>query len=156
MIIQLTQGQVALVDDEDAELVGKYKWHAQWNESTSNFYAITTIRKPVGGRRQTGLSMHRLLMGQPAGLEVDHIISMATLDNRRCNLRIVTRGQNQQNSIVCASNTSGVLGVYWHKASEKWLAQICVDGKVKYLGTFSDFQDAVEARNAGKLKYHTF
>jgi hypothetical protein len=44
--IELTQGQVALIDDEDFELVSKYKWYARWDSHTESFYAVTNTRKP--------------------------------------------------------------------------------------------------------------
>lgn len=43
-------------------------------------------------------------------------------------------------------NTSGIKGVVWHKRHEKWMARIKVNGKLKYLGYYTDFDDAVCAR----------
>ena len=50
--IKLTQGQVALVDDEDFEWLSKHNWLAQWNKCTQSFYAYRTAYK-AGGKRIT-------------------------------------------------------------------------------------------------------
>jgi len=146
--IPLTQGQVALIDDEDFELVSSYKWHAHWNPKTKSFYATTNIRKPDG--KWTLLRMHRLIIGAPKGVEVDHI-NHETLDNRKSELRICTTSQNQHNAGKRADNTSGYKGVCWHKRCQKWYAQIMLNGKLKSLGYF----DTPEAAHAAYCKAAT-
>lgn len=39
MEIQLTQGMVAHIDDEDWPLVSPYRWHAELDRSTGHYYA---------------------------------------------------------------------------------------------------------------------
>lgn len=92
--IQLTQGQVALIDEGDAELIMPHKWCAHWCADVSGFYAERALR--LGVNKRTTLRMSRVIMGAPKGLEVDHI-NHCTLDNRRANLRIVTHKQNMEN-----------------------------------------------------------
>jgi len=131
--IPLTQNQIALIDDEDFEIVSKYKWSALWNPCTKSFYAKTDIAKPDGKR--TRVQMHRLVMNAQPGEQVDHIHHL-TLDNRKSELRLCTRSQNQCNTGKHADNTSGYKGVGWHKHNQKWEAQIALDGKKKHLGYF--------------------
>ena len=52
------------------------------------------------------------------GLEVDHINHIRD-DNRLVNLRFVTRSDNQRNKSRDSRNTTGVMGVYYHKGRRK-------------------------------------
>lgn len=47
---------------------------------------------------------------------------------------------------VRCSNTSGVPGVEWRKLKQRWRASICFKGKRHYLGSYTRFEDAVQAR----------
>ena len=149
--IPLTQGQAALIDDDDFELVSKYKWHATWKPSTKSFYAVTKIRKPDG--KQTALLMHRLIVGAKKGQQVDHIHHL-TLDNRKSELRLCTASQNRSNSGAQANNTSGFKGVSWQKQRQKWQAHIMLNRKKKYLGCFHTPEQAHEAYCRAALDLH--
>lgn len=84
--------------------------------------------------------------------EIDHINGDG-VDNRLCNLRSVTGSENRKNRRLQSNNISGTCGVYWHKASGKWQAQIKVDSKYLHLGSFEDINDAVKARKEADIKY---
>jgi len=140
--IPLTQGQVALIDDEDFELISKFKWRAVWNPHTKSFYAKAHIRKPDG--KDTTLRMHRLIMNAQPGQQVDHVHHL-TLDNRKSELRICTNSENLMNRGAQENNTSGYKGVSWNKRDRKWHAQIWVNGKRKHLGYFSTPEDGYAA-----------
>lgn len=64
------------------------------------------------------------------------------------NLRPATRSENMQNTTA--------RGVTWHKARRKWQAQIKLDGRNKYLGTFVCFGQALAARRAARVEQHPF
>ncbi len=81
--------------------------------------------------------------------EIDHE-SRVRSDNCWGNLREASRQCQTRNSCAPANNTSNVKGVYWNKRDQKWLAQIMVDGRLKYLGPYSSFEDAVCARLAAE------
>jgi hypothetical protein len=98
--------------------------------------------------------MHRFIMGDPAGMEVDHINRDATLDDREENLRIATHTQNGYNQGMRITNASGFKGVSWDKERSKWLAQIRINGKKIYLGRFNSLEAAAQAYNEPALKYH--
>ena len=51
------------------------------------------------------------------------------------------------------NNTSGVTGVHWHKVKKKWEATI-TEGKKKYLGIFTNKEDAIKARKEAEIKYY--
>jgi len=84
--------------------------------------------------------------------QIDHINHIKT-DNRFVNLREVNNQENHKNRTVNKNNTSGVVGVGWHKASKKWLAKIGIEGTEVQLGTFVLFSDAVNARKNAEVLY---
>jgi hypothetical protein len=134
--IPLSRGKIALVDDEDYSELAKFKWCAHPNPSRI-FYA--TRNMPNGKSRKT-IRMHRVILPPPPGKEIDHINGNG-LDNRKENLRIVTRRVNQQNQHV--KKHSKYPGVTWHKTSKKWLSQIRMPHqKQRYLGMFENELDA--------------
>jgi hypothetical protein len=89
--------------------------------------------------------MHRLIMNAPIGYDVDHI-NHNGLDNRRCNLRVCTRTQNQANSKP-RKKSSKYKGVSWSNSENKWRAFIRINGKGKTIGRFDSELDAAEAYN---------
>lgn len=56
-----------------------------------------------------------------------------------------------------STNTSECRGVYYDKRTNKYRARLKFQGRIMSFGSFSEFQDAVEARkNAEKLYYGEF
>lgn len=90
----------------------------------------------------------------PSG-QIDHI-NGDKADNRICNLRDVVNAENAKNMALKSSNKTGVSGVYLHKQTGKWCAQINAFGKTVGLGLFEKKGDAVIARKAAErvLGYH--
>ena len=86
------------------------------------------------------------------GLEVDHLNHIRD-DNRLDNLRFVTRTGNQRNRSRNSNNTTGVTGVYYHKGTRKYMANIKVNGMNIYLGYFATLEEATEVRRAAEIKY---
>ncbi len=76
---------------------------------------------------------------------IDHI-NVNSLDNRIENLRILTHQQNQWNN-----NAKGYI---WRKKNNKWQAQIRVNGKTKYIGIFTEEEDARQAYLNAKEIHH--
>lgn len=144
--IELTQGQFALVDDEDFEKVSRYKWFAAYDSKMKSFYARRC-------KNRKNIHMHREIMNPSKKMVVDHI-NHNTLDNRRENLRICTSVQNHRNVKVRFDNNSGYKGVIFHKRDKKWSAVIRYAGKQKWLGYFENKIDAVNARLAATIKFH--
>jgi len=139
--ILLSQGKFVLVDDRDFILLNSKKWYF------SHGYAM---RDEKDGR----IYMHRIINNTSDNLQTDHI-NRNTLDNRRKNLRAVTRSQNKMNTGMWKHNTSGYKGVSWIKKDKKWLSQIKINNKNISLGHFINIKDAIKARKQGELLYHT-
>lgn len=145
--IKLNKGFVALVDDSDFEYLNQWKWFEHHG------YAVRTKR--IGLRKFNKISeiyMHRLINQTSEGFDTDHI-NRNKLDNRRCNLRTVTRSQNQFNRGNPINNTSGYKGVGWDKEHQKWVSRIKVNGKKIFLGRYNSLQGAWLARRLGERAY---
>jgi hypothetical protein len=128
--IPLTQGKFAWVDDEDLDKVSSVNWHYDG-------------RYAANKTRQRKLYMHHLIISKPGkGYVVDHI-NRNPLDNRRANLRIITRRENQYNSGLWRHNKSGHKGVSWSEERQKWVAAMGRKGLRK---RFNTFEEAVKAR----------
>jgi len=112
------------------------------------------IRVAFGGR-QFLLLAHRLawliVHGRLPAHEIDHLNGDRT-DNRLANLREATRVENQRNLSLRRDNTSGHVGVGWHRQSRKWRVQINVDGRVRHLGLFDRKEDAIAAAQTARLE----
>jgi hypothetical protein len=149
--VALSQGKVALVDNQDyVLLMNGPKWHAKKDRYT--FYAERVLYKPNGTK--TTETMHRFIMGLIQGdPKTDHKDGNG-LNNQRHNLRIATTAQNNQNTKLRKDNKSGVRGVSWHKGIGKWHAQISLDGNIKSLGYFSYLKAAQQARAQAEIMYH--
>lgn len=74
-------------------------------------------------------------------------------DNRKENLRDATRGENVINRDPISTNSSGVTGVYWNRNAQKWQAVIMKAGVSHYLGVYTDYHDAVNARRMAEIYY---
>ena len=85
--------------------------------------------------------------------EVDHIDRNAS-NNRPANLRWATRREQQNNQGLYSTNTSGVSGVFWHKASNKWEVQLRENGERKYFGVFADKDEAIRVKNREYQRIH--
>jgi hypothetical protein len=149
--IQLTQGQFALVDDEDYERLSKVRWHAWWTHHTQSFYARRNSPR-VNGKRHLIL-MHREIMGEPDGVVVDHV-NHNTLDNRRENLRACSHSENNHNQRKRCDNSSGFKGVSWNKRQKKWRAYIKINGKQQHLGYYTSEIEAAAAYDAAAAELH--
>jgi hypothetical protein len=145
--IQLTQGKVALVDDEDYNKVIQFKWFAQ-KGSNHNFYALNRGVGSHSTRKFT--SMHRLIMSAPKDMQVDHIDHNG-LNNQKSNLRICTCQQNQTNKT--SFGKSKYRGVFFDEGRIR--CAIKINGRYKYLkGSFKTEEAAAKAYDELAMEYH--
>ena len=84
---------------------------------------------------------------------VDHI-NGDTFDNRIENLRDATYAQNNQNAKIRKDSTSGVKGVFLHKATGKWAASCQVNKKRQHLGLFLTIEEAEKAVKSYREQFH--
>ena len=129
-------------------------WNARYAEKTAgnirkfgrtNYYIVCVDYKRYRAHR-IAFAMY---YGYWPNTEIDHIDGNGE-HNFISNLREVSREENKRNSRMYLTNTSGVNGVYWDRANEKWRAQIVISGKVKTLGRFQCIEAATKARKTAE------
>lgn len=147
--VPLSKGMFALINRDDALLVGIYNWTAMYNPTTGSYYAY---RKFSG----KSVTMHQFLIDPGQGKYPDHI-NLRGLDNRRANLRIATGSQSQANKRKYRNNLCGLKGVSLDKVSGRWRARICVGGQQITIGRFETPAEAHAAYGkAAELHYGAF
>ena len=146
--VTLTKGYVAIIDADDLEIVNTSNWYASVKPRT-----VYAIRAVYNNGTQQILRLHRIIMKAPFGMEVDHINGNG-LDNRKINLRVVSKNENAKNKRMNLNNISGFKGVSWSNKRGKWLSQIQHDGTAIYLGCYLSKEEAYEVYCAASEKYH--
>lgn len=136
--IKLTKGKVALVDHEDYEYLSQWKWYFNGG------YAVRGCPKRI--------LMHRLIAKTPDGFDTDHI-NRNKLDNRKANLRVVSRSQNLLNVNPRKDNKSGYVGIFWNSKNKNWRSTISFAGRRFEVGSFSSLYQAVCARKEAERRY---
>ena len=149
--ILLTQGKVALVDDDvDLLALAEYVWIAAYHPSSQTWYAKAIVRLGVTVKT---VYMHRLITGAKAKQKVDHI-DHDGLHNTGDNLRLGTQSQNLANMRITDANHSGYKGVHWDKERKKWFASIKTSQKKIALGRYNTIQEAACAYDAAAIGYY--
>lgn len=148
MKIPLSQGKFAEVNTGDFEKLNKFRWTLKTSKRTSVLYAK---RFAIVNGKQTTIQMHTQIMNPPKGMQVDHI-DRDGLNNRRSNLRITTRAQNQQNQRKHSKGSSKYRGVTF--TAYGWVARISVNNKQVSLGIWSNEIKAALAYDMACRKYH--
>jgi hypothetical protein len=138
-------GNFAVVDDEDYERLVQHGWYLN-----SKGYAKTT-KKAGMDFDSTEVFMHRLILGVPKDVYVDHI-NMNKLDNRKANLRKCTQSENKRNCKLRTDNTSGKKGV--HHTRLGWRARIQLNGRRIHLGYFPTAEEAAQAYDRAAETLH--
>jgi hypothetical protein len=156
--LELTQGYVAVVDDEDYERLREFKWHVSRKGKAHNMYACRYCRREQGGGRGMYRLLHyevlREVQPMEGGYVIDHI-NRDGLDCRKRNLRVCTRSENLRNQgPIRKRKSSQYKGVYLHKQRRKWSARIKCERKLYNLGLFKTEHQAVNAYNMAALELH--
>ena len=152
-MIELTQGKVAIVDDDDFKRFGHLNWHYSHGRAVRRHGPWT---REKGGHKGS-LWLHREIMGNPEGLLVDHI-NGNPLDNRKKNLRLCLQSQNMANARKQSRNTSskfkGVSKESGKGFKNKWAAYITKNQKRYHLGHFATEKEAAAAYNEKAIELH--
>lgn len=139
-------GLVALIDDQDFEMVSCRKWHCHF--SANGVYAQSTW---YNGQNLC-VSLHRFILGlSNPKIQVDHIDHNG-LNCTRDNLRTCSIAQNQFNRLPYNRGSSNYKGVSWRGKREKWRAIIKFNRKPIELGQFDSEIDAARAYDEAARK----
>lgn len=126
--IVLTNGERCLVSPEDFDNLKQWSW-----KKHAKGYAYRSSRKG-------NIYMHRLILGLKKGAGIADHINRNKLDNRRENLRAVTRSESNHNRQL---ETDGVTKP---KGRNRWTVCLWIDKKFQWLGSFETKEQAIAAR----------
>lgn len=145
--IFLTQNQVAVVDNNDYKWLAQYKWCAH-----SGRWGTYAVRNYQTSNGRCTILMHREIMNPLPEFLVDHI-DHNTLNNQRCNLRIVTARQSSANCRKSLGTTSRYKGVSRCTKTGKWVVHIRTYGKCTHLGQYTSEYEAAIVYDTYARKY---
>lgn len=149
--INLSNGGISVVDDEDYERVKHIPWYRFDGKTTS--YVAAKIKNKNG--EWVTERLHRFLISPDPHQVVDHIDGDG-LNNQKSNLRICLQSQNTKNCSLYKTSTTGYKGVTKKivRGIVKWSARIQVDKKRLSLGLFTSPEEAYAAYCEASQKYH--
>lgn len=134
-------------DLEDYDKIKDYCWR-ECTGSNGNYHFIGTSIN-IDEKRNT-VAIHQIITGKRF---MDHK-DRDPFNNRKENLREATYCENSWNHNISNINTSGVIGVYFTKNINKWLARIVVNHEIIDLGYFTDKNCAIKKRLEAEAKYY--
>ena len=137
-------------------LIDKEDWNSILESGYGRVTPVGTKSHVYGVTRKNGTQekIHRIILNPKEC--VDHI-NRNTLDNRKINLRVCSRKENNRNRGISINNTSGTTGVYRNKASSTWDAFVWIDSVQKYLGSYVTKEEAIKARRLAETeRYKNF
>jgi len=147
--INLTQGKIALVDDEAYEGLSKHKWCILRGKYT--FYAARTVERQG---KVTMFLMHRDILHLIKGDKVlTHHKDGDGLNNQKNNLQCVTPSVNGYKKRMQRNNSSQFRGVSWDKYRKQWRANIAINKQYIHLGRFSKAIEAAMVYDQAAKKY---
>jgi len=131
---------------------------ASWNSRCAGKLALTSVNDHGylrGSIYGVQYRAHRVAWALHYGAwpehDIDHINGKTT-DNRIENLRLACQLVNQKNAKRPKNNSSGHVGVGRRSDGKGWIAQITVNYKNIYLGSYSSLDDAVAARQRAQAE----
>ena len=132
-------------DLEDYDKIRDYCWYETKNGNKTGAYKMLAAHESDDEKM--------ILFSWIIGCKYHDHINRNTFDNRKNNLRPCTSAENVRNASVGRNNTSGVIGVCWHRRNQKWYATLMKNGEKVLKEFYSNFNDAVAARLMAEQKY---
>ena len=102
--------------------------------------------------------LHVLAMFYTDGVWPSELVDHKDLNktnNKRNNLRLATKSQNNRNCKIRKDNRSGVKGVsYRDKSGGQWVCRIHTDSGRKYIGCFKTKEEATAIMKIAREEHH--
>lgn len=137
-------GDSFIFDKDDLVLARSYTWKV-------NPYGYAAAKE-----NKKTLIFSRLLLAAGDGEFVDHI-NGDTRDNRKENLRLASKLENQRNMRIPIHNSSGYKGVSYRTDRGKYRAYISIHNRLVHLGYFEKAEEAAHAYDeAARFFYGEF
>ena len=128
------------IDEQDLHLVIGVRYMAA--QRGDKFYLFN---------RETNKYFHRIVMGEPSGLVVDHIDGNPQ-NNKRDNLRVCKAAENLYSQAKPKNNKTGYKGVSLCKTTKRYKASIGYQGKCLNLGRYKTIEEAALVYNNKALE----
>lgn len=141
---------IALFDLEDFNRFNQSRiYFSEHLQSSGKAYVILLTFK--NGKKRI---ISRIILDENRKEKVVDHINGNTLDNRKLNLRVIDKRENNQNKFSYSNNNSSkISGVTYLKRKNIWVARIQVDGKRIFLGSSKDFEKTVSLRKQAEKRY---
>lgn len=133
----------AIIDSEDVYKVKDYCW----SDAKDKYYPNAC----VNGKHT---DLHRLILPNNDKRFVTDHINRNPLDNRKCNLRIVTQCVNMQNIGLTVTNTSGYKNISYLTTRSVYVVSIARNHKKHYVGSYRDLETAVQKLEEYKKEHN--
>ena len=133
-------------DLEDYDKIKDYCWYEHINKD--GYRSLQTNIHIGENKNRSTVKMHWLLVGK----YYDHA-DRNPLNNQKTNLRPATSQENARNHNKQKNNTSGIIGVCWHKSKQMWVASITINKKKMQLGSSINKEEATRMRLNAEAKY---
>lgn len=143
--LEIRENIYTLIDDKDIDLVTKSHWNL-----SGNGYVVRHAKKD---NKYTKVYLHREILNPDNGVYVDHI-NGNPLDNRRQNLRLCNKSQNNINRGKRGGTSSIYKGVSLDTTRQKWVAKLKLPNKQVYIGRFENERHAAMAWDIWAREFH--
>ena len=142
-VIHINQELYAIVDDEDYELVSRFKWYPRHTSRIIYAQCVMSMGTLTNPNKQVFCYMllHRLIMRPSKDEEIDHR-NHNGLDCRRANMRICNHQQNSFNRRSSTKKESSYKGVFYDKRNNNWRVKIKYHRQQIDLGRYSSEYEA--------------
>ena len=146
-IIDITfQGEIypVYIDFEDLEKCKEKSWRI--SKKRNKFYVIS-------GEKENAIYLHQFVFGlPPTGYEIDHIDGNS-LNNRKSNLRYLTRGDNARFTKVRIDSQIGIRGVSYNKKEKMYVVDFTYNKHRLYFKHWEKLEEAVWCRYCAEKHY---